>query len=176
MNELLWGLMKVLLSAIVVLFSMAAVAEKIEYEIYEISSGEKIGSGIKIYSKNDVILRPYTSNGTEVIEKHIELEQGFKIGARIISRQSITGFGLVAELTAEDFSWEWYKQINGSFFKKIQGEKGLVKIRVSGLPVVEILEEVQFLEDATLSFKLGGAGNAESHDVVIKKGSILRFD
>ena len=168
--------MKIVLSVFLALFSSVCTAEKIEYEIYEIATGELIGSGIKVYTKNDVILKPYFSNGRQVAEKHIELEQGYKIGARIFPKHRLTGFGLVAEKTSDDFSWEWYNQTEGRTFKKLQGTKGLVVIRVSGLPVIEVLEQVEFLDDATLSFSLGGAGKSESHEIVVKQGSILRFD
>lgn len=168
--------MKLILSVILTFFCLASAAEKIEYEIYDLSSGELIGSGVREYGKSDVLLKPYTSGGKKIVEKHIELEKGFKVGARIFSEQRLTGFGLVAELTPQDFSWEWYNQVTGRTFKKLQGEKGLVKIRVSGLPVLERLEEVEFLDNATLGFKLGGAGNSESHEIIIKKGSVLKFD
>lgn len=51
-----------------------------------------------------------------------------------------------------------------------------MSVRVSGLPAIEQLEEVRFLDDATLGFSLGGAGKAESQEIVVRKWSVLRFD
>lgn len=168
--------MKLILATMILFFSTTAFAEKIKYEIYEIATGNLIGSGVKEYTTTDVILNPYTSRGINIVEKFIELEQGFKVGVRIFSEPKLTGFGLVAELKKGDFSWEWYNKKEGNIFQKLQGKKGFVKVRVSGLPMVETLEEVLFLDDARLSFRLGGAGKVESHDIIIKKGSVFKFD
>ena len=168
--------MKLIFKIIILFISTASFAENITYEIYEKGTGTLIGSGVKEYTVADIILNPYTSRGEKVIEKFIELEQGFKIGARIFSEPKLKGFGLVAELEEGDFSWEWYKQKKNYTFQKLQGKKGLVTVRVSGLPMIEILEEVIFQDNARLSFRRGGAGKPESHDIIIKKGSVLKFD
>jgi len=168
--------MKIILLIIALLFTAPAFAETINYEIYEKATGTLIGSGVKEYSSNDIILNPYKSRGRSVVEKFIELEQGYKVGARIFLESKLTGFGLIAELKEGDFSWEWYDQLEGDTFRKLQGKRGLVKVRVSGLPVQEVLEEVEFLDDAKLSFQQGGAGKSESHDIIIKKGSVFKFD
>jgi len=168
---------KLLIFIITIFFTTPVLAQEvIKYEIYEKSTGNLIGNGVKKYSSNDIIFNPYVSRGRSVVEKFIELEQGYKIGARIFFESKLTGFGLVAELKEGDFSWEWYNQKNGDIFQKLQGKRGLVKVRVSGLPLQEILEEVEFLNNATLSFCLGGAEKPESHDIIIKKGSVLKFD
>ncbi len=168
--------MRFLIVTIILIFSTTVFAEKIKYELYELSTGNLIGKGVRQYTVNDVILNPYSSRERKVVEKFIELEQGFKVGARIFFEPKLTGFGLIAELDKGDFSWEWYNQADGRIFKKLQGSKGLVKIRVSGLPMMEILEEIIFLDDARLSFHYGGTGKAESHTIKIKKGSVFRFD
>lgn len=167
--------MKFITAVILLLFSFSAYAEEIEYEIYEIDTGKLVGSGIKDYSSNDIILNPYKSRGQQVVEKFIELEQGYKVGVRIFQEPRLTGFGLVAQLTEVDFSWEWYNQIDGPLFQKLQG-KTYVEVKTSGLPLLEILEEVKFIDDTKLSFSLGGPGKDESHDIVIKKGSVLKFN
>ena len=94
--------MKLIFNIIVLFISTAAFAENIQYEIYKKSTGTLISSGVKEYVVTDIILNPYTSRGEKVVEKFIELEQGFKIGARIFSELKLTGFGLVAELEEHD--------------------------------------------------------------------------
>ena len=170
--------MRLIILIMLLLFSITAFSETIEYEIVHAVSGELIGKGTKEYLKEDVILNPYESDGRNVIEKYIELEQGFKVGARIFFDDNpLTGFGLVAQLTSQDFSWEWYSfETSPNVFRKLRGERGLVDVRVSGLPMQAVLEEVRFLSDATLSFQLGGPGNEEFHDIIIKEGSIFKFD
>lgn len=168
--------MKILFLLITFLFTSPVLAETINYEIYEIAAGTLVGSGVREYTSNDIILNPYKSPGKNVVEKFIELEQGYKVGARIFFEPKLTGFGLIAELKEGDFSWEWYDKVNGDTYRKLQGSRGLVKVRVGGLPIQEFLVEVVFLDDAKLSFSLGGAGKPESHDIIIKKGSILKFD
>ena len=168
--------MNVVIGLILSIIGLTVYAEEIKYEIYEAGSGELIASGVKTYSKNDVIHKPYTKNGRSIVEKFIELEGGYKVGSRIFPENQLTGFGLVAEKTSSDFSWEWFNQVEGRTFKKLQGEKGLVEIRISYLPGIEVLEEVKFLDDAYLSFRLGGAEYPESHNILVKKGSVLRFD
>jgi hypothetical protein len=149
-------------------------AEEIEYEIIEISTGKTIGKGVKVYTFRDVIKHPYKVGGRLVVEKFIELENGFKIGARIFQEPKLTGFGLLAQLTENDFSWEWYNQVDRDLFKKLQGGTH-IKVKISGLPIVEILEEVNFLEKTKLRFKLKDA-EKDTHNIVIQKGSVLRFN
>ena len=177
-NKLLWCYMRAIILFALLLLSSMSYSESIEYEIYDKASGKLVGNGLKEYTKEDIILNPYESGGRKVIEKFIELEQGYKVGARIFfDEKPLTGFGLVAQLTNQDFSWEWYNLENPpNTFRKLQGAKGSVTVRVSGLPMQAILEEVKFLDNATLGFALGGAGNEESHDIVIKKGSVFKFD
>lgn len=156
------------------LLSSLSFATEISYEIYDIAQNKIVAKGTRSYSKADVIENPYQSRGKQVVEKYVELESGFKVGARIFFEPKITGFGLVAQLTSEDFSWEWYNLERDSIFKKLQGGT-FVEVRFSGAPLLQILQEVDFLDDTTLRFRLDGAPD-ETHEILIKKGSVLRFD
>lgn len=167
--------MRNIVTLLIILFCNSVYAAEIGYEIIEKSSATIIAKGIREYGKEDLLLSPYVTQGRHVVEKFIELEKGFKVGARIFQEHRLAGFGLVAQLTDEDFSWEWYNHKEGNLFVKLQGGT-LAKVKSSGLPVIEILEEVEFLEDTKLCFQLGGPGRDESHDIVIKKGSVLKFN
>ena len=163
------------LAALLVLISTAASAEAITYEIYEVS---KIGSrliakGKREYSVSDVRVRPYERDGRKVAEKLIELEQGYRIGARIFFEKELTGFGLLARHSDHDFSWEWYSKESGSRFRKLQGGTA-VEVSVSGRPLIEELVEVKFLDDTSLGF-IAGRGMDDTHKIVVKAGSVLRF-
>ena len=163
------------LAALLLLVSSAAAAEVIVYEIYEIS---KIGSrliakGKREYSVSDVKVHPYERGGQKIAEKLIELEQGYRVGARIFFEKELTGFGLLAKHSDHDFSWEWYNKESGSRFRKLQGGTA-VEVTVSGRPFMEELAEVRFLDDTNLGF-IAGRGRDDTHRIVVKAGSVFRF-
>jgi len=155
-----------------------AVAEVIEYEIYELSKaggGSKlIAKGKREYSLKDVEVRPYQRNGRQVAEKLIELEKGYRVGARIFYEKELTGFGLLANRSGSDFSWEWYNKESGNRFKKLQGQS-YVTVKTAGMPAVEELAEVTFLEDTNLRFIANGQGMDDTHSITVKAGSVIKF-
>ncbi|MCJ8170920.1 hypothetical protein [Atopomonas sediminilitoris] len=167
--------MKLVTAMIFTIFSLPVLAEKITYEIYEAATGQLVASGVKEYTTKDLILNPYENNGKHVVEKLIDLEQGYKIGARLFQESKLTGFGLIAKKTPKDFSWEWYDLNSGSTFKKRQGGT-YVKVKTSGLPIIEMLEEVVFVDDTKLRFFSKESGKNDSYEIFIKKGSVLKFN
>jgi len=160
---------------ILLLLSSYTSAETITYEIYHTLTKKLIASGIKQYTKKDIIEHPYKKNGQEINEKLLELSQGYKIGARIFKEQKLTGFGLVAELKPSDFSWEWYDLTDNLLFKKLQGGT-LVSVSVGGGPIYQILEGVNFLDDTELEFTTGCKNKKTSYTILIKQGSVLKFN
>lgn len=155
-----------------------ATAEAIEYEIYELSKGGEarklIAKGKREYSLKDVEVHPYQRNGRKIAEKLIELEQGYRVGARIFYEKELTGFGLLAKRSNADFSWEWYNKETGNRFKKLQGQT-YVTVRTAGQPMVEELAEVRFLEDTNLRFIANRQGMDDTHSIIVKAGSVLKF-
>jgi hypothetical protein len=85
----------------------------------------------------------------------------------------LTGFGLLAKRSRSDFSWEWYNKEGGGRFRKLQGGT-YVTVRAAEDPGREELVEVTFQDDTRLRFKAARVEN-DTHVVVIKAGSILRF-
>jgi pimeloyl-ACP methyl ester carboxylesterase len=150
-------------------------AEAITYEIYEISNiGRRlIAQGTRQYSVADIKVHPYERNGRKIAEKFLELEQGYRVGARIFSETELTGFGLLARRSDRDFSWEWYRKESGTRFRKLQGGTA-VEVSVWGQPFTEELAAVRFLDDTSLGF-IAGQGRDDTHKIVIKAGSVLRF-
>ena len=165
------------LAAILLLFLAPAVvlAEEIQYEIYEISRiGSKlVASGKRDYSVKDVELHPYSSQGRDVVEKLVELERGYRIGARILVEKELLGFGLIAQKSEEDFSWNWYNRESVNRYKQLFGGT-LVDVTIYGRPFKEELIEVRFLDDAVLRFKAAGA-REDTHRILVKAGSVLRL-
>lgn len=170
--------MRSIITILLIALSQLAVAEVIEYEIYELSKGETgkilIAKGKRDYSVKDIEVHPYERGGRKVAEKLIELEKGYKVGARIFFEKQLTGFGLLAKRSSADFSWEWYNKKNGNRFHKLQGGTH-VQIKTTGMPLIEELAEVMFLEDTKLSFIANRQGMDDTHDIIIKAGSVLKF-
>jgi hypothetical protein len=151
-------------------------AEVVDYEVRELSNTgfRVVAKGRRDYSPSDIKVFPYERNGRHIAEKLLELEQGFKIGARIFSDDGeLKGFGLIARQSEDDFSWEWFSKESGSRFKKLLSGQP-VEVEVMRLPLGEELVQVRFLEDTTLRFKPACA-EKETHHIVIRAGSVLRF-
>lgn len=169
-------MMRLALLLAITLFSTVSAAEVIEYEIYEISKvgGKLLAKGKREYSVNDVKVHPYERSGQKIAEKFVDLEQGFRVGARIFYEKELTGFGLLAKRSDFDFSWEWYNRESGSRFRKLQGGT-LVEVNVFGRPFLEELAEVRFLDDTRLRFNADRRVMDDTHVIVVKAGSVLRF-
>lgn len=169
---------KVLSSLLILFASQFCLAETIHYEIYErADSGEftkLVASGSRTYGARDLLVSPYERDGQRIKEVLVELEGGYKIGARIFTEKRLTGFGLLAKRTDRDFSWEWYNKGDNGKFVKLQGGT-VVTVKAIGLPLMEELSEVKFDEDAHLTFTLNRAGHKDTHLIVVKAGSVLRL-
>jgi hypothetical protein len=178
-------MMRLPLAVVLVLLSSAAIAETITYEIYEVSNigSLLIAKGQRHYTVADVKVHPYERGGRKVAEKFVELEQGYRVGARILFQEELTGFGLLARHSDHDFSSEWYKKESGNRFRKLEGGTA-VEVNVSGRPLMEELAEVTFLDDTALGLMVGqarddslmaGRGRDDTHKIIVKAGSVLRF-
>jgi len=150
-------------------------AQVVEYEVREVSriGSRLIAQGRREYEINNIEVYPYERNGQRISEKFLELSSGFKIGARIFSEKQLSGFGLLARKDDTDFSWEWFNKESASRFTKLQGGQA-VEVRTYATPFGEELTQVRFLEDTTLRFKHRGAAD-DTHHIVVKAGSVLRF-
>ncbi len=155
--------------------SCMAFAEAVTYEVREVSriGSRVVAKGTREYSPTDVLVHPYERDGKHIAEKLLELEQGFKIGARIFNDKDLTGFGLLAQQSDRDFSWEWFSKESGMRFRKLQGGQ-YVEVQTMRSPVGDELVQVRFLEDTTLGFHPRGVEH-DTHKILIKAGSVLRF-
>lgn len=166
-----------MVGALLLILMPFAGAETITYEIYELSprgQGPRlVAKGVREYTVKDVQVHPYQRDGVQISEKFVELEQGYRIGARIFYEAELTGFGLLAKRSRDDFSWEWYSKQAGNRFRKLQGGT-YVEVSVAGTPGKQELAEVVFVDDTRLRFKPIGA-DSDTHGIIIKAGSVLRF-
>jgi hypothetical protein len=159
--------------------SCPAIAETIEYEIYELPTTRNgvrklIGTGTRTYAVSEVQVQPYKRGREKIAEKFIVLEGTYKVGARIFYEKELTGFGLLARHSSNDFSWEWYDKKQENLFEKLQGKSHVV-VKTAGLPMHEELIEVNFLADTELRFIAHRKGMKDTHVIVVKSGSVLRF-
>lgn len=166
-----------MVGALLLVFIPFAGAEAITYEIYELSGGGEgprlVAKGVREYTLKDIEVHPYQRDGVSIAEKFLELEQGYRIGARIFYEAELTGFGLLAKRARNDFSWEWYNKQAGNRFRKLQGGT-YVEVKVVGAPGEQELAQVAFVDDTRLRFKQLGA-DSDTHGIIIRAGSILRF-
>jgi hypothetical protein len=166
------------LATVFLVSACPTLAEVIEYEIYELSQSgidrKLIAKGKRNYSVKDVEVRAYEREGQPIAEKLVELEQGYRVGARIFYQENLTGFGLLARRSVADFSWEWYNKDVGSRFKKLRGGT-FVEVKTETHLKAEELVQVTFLDDTNLRFIAGRATDHHTHSIIIKAGSILRL-
>jgi hypothetical protein len=152
-------------------------SEKLTYDAY--SLGGAIGRqlllhGVRTYSPAcDIDVRPLAANAWN---KSLLLEGGFVIEASVYREPTLTGFGLTIDKPAANgFSWEWFDIESGNVFRKLQGP-GRVAVEVAKGPGYEELRSVEFLDDITLRYRddSTNAPGAHTHEVVVRKGSVLR--
>jgi hypothetical protein len=163
---------------IALLFAGSALgqSETIVYEIFELQrEGPKsIAKGVRNYTIADVVSKPYVRDGKEIVEKSVELEKGFWIGARVFRESKLTGIGLVSGQSENDFSWDWFSQSFGSQFTKLQGGT-TVTVSIFGPPFFEELASVKFNQDTVLRFIASHRGRDDTHQIHVKAGSVLRL-
>jgi hypothetical protein len=74
------------------------------------------------------------------------------------------------------FSWEWFDRSNGPVFEKRMGS-GRIRVTSQRVEVGDAIVRVEFLDD--IVFQMNRHRNGEpgehSHEMLIRKGSVLAF-
>jgi hypothetical protein len=166
-----------------------ASAESIGYELYEISGGARslVAQGVREYNVGDVVVRKHGAFGVSFTEKEIPVANGFSAGISIFPEKDVVGFGLwlknrdslMGRLSNGGFSWDWFNRDDGDQYQKLQGA-GRVRVTFSKTSATPEVASVEVLEDMTLRARirpwfLSFFSNEETHRLVVKKGSVLRF-
>lgn len=165
----------------------ASVAETISFEIYELrgdGSRQLIAQGSKQYTREDIQVQwsPLVDGASQ---KSLFLTERYAIGASIFRKRDLRGFGLWVrqrpqwhEFWLDDgFSWDWFNREQSHVYRKLQGQ-GRVSVTVAKGANYEELTGVEFLDDITLRLKATPwflFSSADTHHVVVKKGSVLRL-
>ena len=115
------------------------------------------------------------------------MANGFSAGLSDFPGGNVTGFGLWLKdrdsywgrVSSGGFSWDWFDLEAGNVYRKLQGP-GRVRItRTSPASPAQQIASVEILEDITLRAKVRPWFlfflDSDTHNLVVKKGSVLRF-
>jgi hypothetical protein len=147
------------------------------YQIYILEDGAQkiLAEGEKQYSFEEIQVDKQFSSAIEGgWQKSLNVADKFNTGGSIYREHEVTGFGLWIEAIPDwyefwsdgGFSWEW-------FYK----ERGVVRVTMESVGELEEIKAIEFLSDVTM--RLNNSWNPfstkDTHYMVVKKGSILRF-
>jgi hypothetical protein len=165
-------------------------SESITYELYELSDGGArtlVAGGTRQYTSRDVLVQEHRVGEIHWWTKEVVVANGFSAGASIYRERDLSGFGLwlkdrqsiVGRLSGGGFSWDWFDRESGNVYRKLQGE-GRVRVSFVAPAQVQEIASIEVIEDITLRLKdrpwfLYFVSDSDTHNLVIKKGSVLRF-
>ena len=140
-----------------------------------------LANGVKTYAPDrDILVQEHLRrrDGAVSWSKSLMLDGTFAVAASVHRRRRFDGFGLVINRRGDlnGFSWNWFERERENEFQKARGT-GRVSVTTRKESGYEELESVEFLEDVALLY-LDDARRppgTHSHEVVIRKGSVLRF-
>jgi hypothetical protein len=146
-----------------------------------------LAQGVRQYSLQDVLVEGHGAGADRFWSKEIPVANGFSAGASIFPERDVTGFGLWlkdresiwGKVSSGGFSWDWFNRETGNVYRKLQGS-GRVRVTLSPSGKGHEVASVEVLEDITLRAKvrpwfLFFFSDKDTHNMVVKKGSVLRF-
>jgi hypothetical protein len=167
----------------IVAFVPIALAETIEYKIFELRGD---GSRVLIaqdslkYSVQDIRVSHHRarSGSDSFWDKSLRLKQDFTVSAMIRRKSELEGFGLTVKNLDDPlgFSWEWFNRLEKDIFEKLQGATH-VRVTVRGIDGQQELTSIEFLEDTVLRYQQNIFLNKDkvTHEIHVAKDSVLRF-
>lgn len=179
-------LYRALLLALVCCAPLSALAESFFFEVYVLEGSAKrlLSKGEKNYTRKDIEVTKVSGRGTTFANMSLDLGNGFVVGCTDDGQASVDGIGLWMNRDPHPdesdqyagFSWELYRRSTGSTFKKQQGD-GQIRIETRRAGEIEWLTRIEFLDDTVfrLVAKRGAKPTEVSHEMLIRKGSVLAF-
>jgi hypothetical protein len=165
-------------------FAAAAWAETVSWEIAADPGShrrEVLANGVKTYSPDaDVRVQEHLRrpDGAVSWSKSLVLSDGFAVSAVIRRQRALDGFGLVVRRRGDKnaYGWNWFVRVSDAEFERPRAP-GRVAVTTTKVDDDEVLASVEFLEDVALRYldDTRRPPGAYSHEVVIRKGSVLRF-
>jgi hypothetical protein len=126
----------------------------IKYRLLD-AKNNKILNEQTLYIKSiDLKYRNITSDEEKYFEdRQVKLSNDFVLGLNNYgykNKDCIDGFGIwLNSIEKALFSWEWYEQIDGTTFKKLQGE-GQLKVEFRQRGIYSEIAKMTFVGDHTL--------------------------
>jgi len=107
-------------------------------------------------------------------QKDVPLWKDWFVGASIYRDKNLSGFGLWFDNKDAGFSWNWFNRESGRIYRSLKRDN---RVEVTFAPTEEYEEiiAVEFLDDAVLTGRFGWLPYWDTHQLVIKKGSVLRL-
>ncbi len=179
-------LYRALLLALVCCAPISTLAESFFFEVYVLEGSGKrlLSNGEKTYTRKDMEVTKLSGRGERFANMSLDLGNGFAVGCSDDGQASVEGVALwmnrVPHPDEDDqyagFSWELYKRSTGSTFKKVTGA-GQIRIETRRAGEIEWLTRIEFLDDTVfrLVAKRGAKPSEISHEMLIRKGSVLAF-
>ncbi len=177
---------QVLLLTLIFCAPLPALAESFFFAVYVLEGSGKrlLSKGEKKYTRNDIEVTKLSGRGETFANMSLDLGNGFAVGCTDDGQTSAEGIGFwmnrVPHPDESDqyagFSWELYKRSTGATFKKVTGD-GQIRIETRRAGEIEWLTRVEFLDDTVfrLVAKRGAKPSEISHEMLIRKGSVLAF-
>ena len=177
---------QVLLLTLICCAPLPALAESFFFEVYVLEGSGKrlLSKGEKKYTRKDIEVTKLSGRGETFANLSLDLGNGFAVGCIDDPQRSVEGIGFwmnrVPHPDESDqyagFSWELYKRSTGATFKKVMGD-GQIRIETRRAGDIEWLTRVEFLDDTVfrLVAKRGAKPSEISHEMLIRKGSVLAF-
>lgn len=171
-------------SLLVAALASAAAAETIAWQIAAAPATHRravLRNGVKTYSPAaDVRVQEHRrrADGAVSWSRWLVLSHGFVLSARVRRERELEGFGLVVLRRGDvnGYGWNWFERTQDGEFRRPR-EGGRVAVSTTPSPDGEELASAEFLEDVALVYldDTRRPPGAYSHEVVIRKGSVLRL-
>ena len=166
------------------LFAAVAWAETVSWEIAAAPGThrrEVLANGVRTYSPEaDIRVQEHLRrrDGAVSWSKSLLLSDGFAVSALVRRERALDGFGLVVRRRGDvnAYGWNWFERVNDVEFRRPRAP-GRVAVTTTRTGEGEVLAAVEFLEDVALLYldDPRRPPGAYSHEVVIRRGSVLRF-
>ena len=166
------------------IFAGVAYAETVSWEIAAAPGThrrEVLAKGVRTYSPEaDIRVQEHLRrrDGAVSWSKSLLLSDGFVVSALVRRERALDGFGLVVRRRGDvnAYGWNWFERVNDAEFERPRAP-GRVLVTATKTAEGEVLASVEFLEDVALLYMddTRRPPGAYSHEVVMRKGSVLRF-
>ena|SRR5687768_14100642 len=136
-----------------------------------------LASGTRVYTESDIETREcQDQEGLTFWTKVLRLEfDGFGVGTHVEPLTVVEGFGIfVTKLGERGFSWEWFN-VEGDVTEVHENRPEQLRVFTRDVGGAVELQGVEFLTDTALRYCDHIGSRDQTHQIVVRQGSILRF-